>query len=202
MYGLIPLSQPTDEPVTIRQIKQQLSLPLGDAGPDVHLKRLATLARQKIERATGYVCLTQQWQVLFDDWRFEYRLPRSPVVTVDLLKGRDPNNVWQSAAATDYELDATQPVARLRILPTTVPPLHSTYKPLIRITFTCGHPSVADVPGDLKGAILRQIEDEHRFRGAGEYDGMAESALALLHGFTMPDEFLQYGRGEHAGIGY
>lgn len=95
---------PSVEPVTVKEVRDDLRLETGD---ELLLNTLITSARIVVEAETGCRLMTQRWDVMFDAWPNNgeaLRLPHWPVqqiLGVYLLSGR---RELISPDIMDYEL--------------------------------------------------------------------------------------------------
>jgi uncharacterized phiE125 gp8 family phage protein len=70
-------------------------------------------------------------------------IPRYPVTAVSSVEYLDTNATWQTLAGTSVDL--TNNPARV-ILPSTLPNLHPSQFPKVRVNFTAGYANAASIP--------------------------------------------------------
>lgn len=71
------------------------------------------------------------------------KIPAAPVTAISLVEYLDPTATWQTL--TGWTADTASTPARV-ILPLTLPQLHPTQLPAVRVTFTAGYANAAAVP--------------------------------------------------------
>ena len=158
------VGEPAVEPVSLADAKSHLRV-THDAD-DAHIADLVAAARQHVERDAGLALIEQVWRLYLDDWPLDrcVRLRRHPVrrleaVTVFDERG-DPHVIEPSAV----RLDAVSRPARL-VVGDTVPGGATLNG--VEIEFAAGFGETgADVPGELRRAILLLVAHWYEFRGA------------------------------------
>ncbi|WP_306250997.1 phage head-tail connector protein [Parvularcula sp. IMCC14364] len=168
------LTATTTEPVTLSQIRAQLRLDPADTDEDALLTRLATTARQQIERLAGLSILTQTFRWIYPGSvspgittvggsARTLSLPRGPVTAVTQISTLTGSSGWQPLPATDYTLLPGLPGSI--VWQTAIPESDR-----IQITFTAGWPSFEEVPAPLLHAMLLLIAHYHARREPYEND--------------------------------
>jgi uncharacterized phiE125 gp8 family phage protein len=160
---LIETDPPLAEPVTLAELKSHLRIDASDE--DTLLEGLIRVARAHLEAVTGVVSMTRGFRLLLDDWpRGEVvHLLRTPVQTVDAILLYDADGVEQNLDLSGLVLDGTAHPARLIIRQRPRPGQSING---IEIEFTAGFGSGAEVPPELKRAIMIHAAHLHEFRGA------------------------------------
>lgn len=152
------LAGPAEEPVSLVETKAFLRLD-GDAEDGLVLSLIAA-ARLHVEATTGRALVRQSWRLVLDAWPDEVRVPVSPVIEVTTARAFDEQD-------DEHELDiGGMLVAGDRLLlPAAVDGMPVLRPRLgIELDYVAGFGDAADVPPDLKQAVLALVAHwfEHR----------------------------------------
>lgn len=158
---LTVVSAPAQEPVTLAEAKGQCSVELTDTTTDDLLNRYIAEQREEAENYTGRALITRTYKLLIPAWPAKnlLKLPFPPVQSADfLVEYYDTNNVKQTWASENYELDtASEPAVLVPAYNKTFPSVYPRRNP-IEITFKAGYGlTAASVPGPIKQAMLFKI---------------------------------------------
>jgi len=145
-------------------------LRLNDTSESTLLTLMIAAATETFTNDTnGHVLCSQTLMLELDNWNFktygygyppnytyEYsyayqlqmpaltiKIPAAPVTAISLVEYLDPTGTWQTL--TGWTADTRSTPARI-ILPLTLPQLHPTQLPAVRVTFTAGYANAAAVP--------------------------------------------------------
>lgn len=154
-----------------------------DETEDIFLSDLALAAADEWTNETGHVLCSTGFRLYLDNfpmtyndgqaWRYgngqEYGqgfypwgcrntnppsltiyLPRYPVSAVTSVEYLDTNGSWQTLLGCTY--DTAGKPARV-VLPTSLPQLHPTQRPCVRVNFTAGYSDAASIPRSALVAI-------------------------------------------------
>lgn len=142
---------PTEEPVSIEEVKMHLKLD-GDE-EDSYLARLIEAARRVSERNTGRAYITQTWQYSFQlrDFSRTIKLPKQPYKSITTLEYYDGvTYAWVAMTASQYKVLGMGDQGELMLL--------EYPGSIFRVTYQAGYgASSSYVPADLRAAILRRI---------------------------------------------
>ena len=152
-------SAPTLEPVSLNEIRDDLRL---ETGEDLLLSTLITSARLVIEAQTGCRLITQNWDLLFDDWPDEtveagcLTLPHYPI---KLLKGIYLlGNARQEVSSEIYQSELGIRTPKVFLKNGNSWPLPFRKKLGVLISVTAGFGDQAnDVPEPLRLAIRQLV---------------------------------------------
>lgn len=150
MYHVETITPATFAPVSTADLKTWLRL--NDTSEDTLLPVLVSAAADKwLNDTNGHVLCSATYRLRLDCWPTggAVYIPRAPVSAVTLVEYLDPSGTWQTL--TGWTTDAGSIPARV-VLPTSLPSLHPTQRPAVRVTFTAGYASGA-VPGAAAVAI-------------------------------------------------
>lgn len=159
---LILTGAPIGEPVTLLAFKDHLRIDTGDE--DDLLVSLLAAAREHLEALTGLALLPQTWRLALDEWPDGgvIHLLKSPVQAVDAVTVYDADGMPASIDPGGMLLDGHARPARLWLKDR---PRPGQCLNGIEIDFSAGFPSAAEVPEELKRAILLHAAFLHEFRG-------------------------------------
>ena len=148
---------PTIEPVTLSDAKAHLNVDWDD--DDTLISNLITQGRKYVEDVTGRALITQTWELKFDGFKTEIKVPRPPLQSVSSITYQDESDAQQTLGASNYSVDTDSEPGRIVESPTGNYP--STYDDLnvVTVTFIAGYGDAAsDVPEIFKQAIKLYIE--------------------------------------------
>jgi len=158
------LAGPAEEPVTLAEAKAWVKL--DGADEDALLATLITAARLHLESVTGRALLTQSWRLVLDAWPAggEVRLPVAPLSALTEIRAFDEDGDGHTLALEQFLVAPGDEPVRL-LLPATVagmPVLRQRFG--IEIDYVAGFGAAADVPQELKQALLVLVAHwfEHR----------------------------------------
>lgn len=154
MPGLRLVSGPTEEPLTVEEVKGHLRLHDLNASEEPDLIRKIKAARAWVERRTSLALLSQVWAYWFDAFPSVYYIdiPKAPIISIDSVTSYDEGNAATVFSPLLYATD----VVRSRVLlnaveewPYDVRRHHSGV-----IQFTAGFGTAPEnVPDDLREAV-------------------------------------------------
>lgn len=170
------ISGPAAEPVTLAEAK--LFLRVDGSGEDGAIARMIGAARSLFERETGLVLLTQEWEWTLDrlpdpggDGRRTLEVPIGPVSAIDDFLVRDNAGAETDIPQADYLLDLAAAPPRLVEKERGAWPLPKAAAAGVRLAFAAGFGGdAADVPADVRQALLALIAELYEKRGLGEAD--------------------------------
>jgi uncharacterized phiE125 gp8 family phage protein len=171
-YGDRLITPPTWEPVSTQEVINHLRI----AGPDTDngvVSDIITTAREYVETVSRRAIPQQQWQLTMDafpgrqvddyrppTWRYGIiRLPRAPLISIDLVEYVDPGQstqpfVYTTLASSQYQVDTNTEPGRLAPAPFVVwPATNPLAVQAVRITFTAGYTVASLVPARLRLAV-------------------------------------------------
>lgn len=146
---------PTVEPVSLPEIKKQLSLAEASSQWDAFLRDAIQQAREQFEYDTGVVCCTSTWAEKLDEWPADYFiLHRRPVASVSSITYLDTDGASQTWASSNYTLDANRTEPTIFLTYGATFPAIRTIENAITITYVAGYGAATAVPKLVKQAIL------------------------------------------------
>ncbi len=176
-YGLIQLTAPAAEPVTLADAKAHLRVT--DSVEDAIVSRLIVAARQAAEAATSRAFVTQSFRLTRDRFPKAARavfLPRPPlrsIAAIRLYDAAGDATLWDSAC---YRVETFHTPGRLVLADSAVWPLPGRAQSGIEIDFEAGYGAAADVPAPIRQAILMLLA--HYFENREQ--------MALSQSFALP----------------
>jgi uncharacterized phiE125 gp8 family phage protein len=178
--GLVIVTPPAAEPVSLAEIKLHLRIEPDVSAEDDLLNSLIKAARLHAERVTGRALVTQTQKLTLDyfpEWGIE--LPNPPLQSVTSVVYWDLNETQQTLAAANYKVvTATTPgfvePAYGEVWPSTL-----EISGAVEITFVAGYGAAAAVPDDLKAAIKLLVGHWYRNRESVSATGGIELPQAV-----------------------
>lgn len=169
------LSPPVEEPVSIDEARAYLRIDHDDE--DGLIQTLIKAGRSVIENATGRALVRQGWMVRLPGFPADrIELPRVPCLSVDEVVYLDPGGESQVMPKGDYTEAGSDPAF---LLPRKRWPATNRAPLPVRIMYMAGYGTAADVPDDLKYALLLLIGQGYETRTADLRD-LPFSVDALL----------------------
>ena len=183
MAGLTVNTAPTQEPVTLQEVKEYLRV--DDSTDERIIRPFIETARRFCEEHTGRALMTQTLTLFLDafedieDPLWEgmrtgpyinyYKnyvvLPRSPVASVTHVKTFDDADTETTFAATKYYLDSAREPARIVLRTGETFPTALRVANAIEVKYIAGYTSQYNVPEPLRLGILQHIAYLYEHRG-------------------------------------
>lgn len=161
--GLKLITPPTEEPLTLPEVKEYLRIDAAEASFDNILTGLIIAAREFCEIFQNRAYITQTWELTLDIFpKMPLKLPKPPLKTVNSIKYIDylgAETVWDPS---NYLVDEKSEPGRIAFsYQITWPSV--TLQPInaVKINFDAGYGAALDVPENVKMAMKLYIA--HRF---------------------------------------
>lgn len=169
---------PTEEPITLQEAKEHLRVDGTD--DDTYIITLISAARLYCEKLANKSFVTQTWDLYFDDFPgAPFEIPLGPVQTVSSIIYTDSDLDSTTVTAGTYIVDKHSLPARVNLAygyswPTaTLNTLNA-----IRVRFIAGYGDAADVPEDVKQAILMLMAHMYENREQTVTASIGQKAMA------------------------
>ncbi|TVQ82094.1 MAG: hypothetical protein EA357_10595 [Micavibrio sp.] len=185
--ALIQTAPPLAEPVTLTEASAHLRLDAG--GEEETLAAMIAAARGICENYTGRCFVRQGFSQFLDRFPVsgEIRLLRRPLLELEAVKIHDAAGGITEQNLSHYLTD--QANARVTLKDGVVPPRAGRKTGGIEIAFAAGYGDMpADVPQDIRQAVLRVLAALYENRGEGAAAGQiifASGAADLLQPFRV-----------------
>jgi uncharacterized phiE125 gp8 family phage protein len=183
--SLLLTTPPLVEPVSLAEAKAHLRVPHGD--DDVLISVLITSARRRIETRTGLRLITQSWSQFLECWPvfgvIDLRLNPVSAVTDVIVYGDTDTPATIDPA--HYFLDATSNPPRLVFREGRSPAPPGRRAKGIEIRIVAGFGLSADVPQELKQAIMLLVADAFAHRGDDGVRPMSPAVLELVNAYRV-----------------
>ena len=153
--GIKRTIQPASEPITLIEAKAHLRVDHTD--DDAYITALIKAARGSAEAFTQSSFFTQTWVKSASRFVDIMDLPRGIVQSIESVKYYDVDNVQQTVNAADYFLTSPSNKSYVQVVETGWPPSLYYRNDAVQITYITGYSDVADIPTDIKQAILMSI---------------------------------------------
>lgn len=181
--NLYLIGAPAAEPVSTADAK--LHLRVDHTAEDSLIYSKAAAARGHVERLTARQLITATWELRLDAFPADtcaIRIPKPPLREVLSVKYVDQDGTLQTLAPAEYVVDVpvgpTAPWGRLWLAYLKTWPLTRDERNAVRIQFKAGYgDNPADVPEDLRNAILLKVGALHASREPGPNDDATLMAL-------------------------
>lgn len=151
----VRITPPMALPVSLAEMKDYVDVGFPD--DDVTQSALIAGAVEHLDGYSGILgrCLVnQEWACSYEGWSDALRLP-FPDVSAATVTYRDAQGGDQTVAASSYEVVDTDLGATVLLRPSFDPPALSQDVALpVRVQFTAGYGTAADVPWPLKVAVM------------------------------------------------
>ena len=161
------VTPPTEEPVTLAEIKDHLHI--SSTAEDSLLTLYAQMAREAVEGECWRALMPQTWDLYLPGWPAGgvIEIPRPPLQSVTSIKYTDDEGAVHTFAASNYRVDTASEPGRVVLAPDAAWPsdaLDSSNPVVVR--FVAGYADASAVPGMAKAAILLQIGEIYANREA------------------------------------
>ena len=184
--GLIELTAPTVEPVTLAEAK--LHSRIGISDDDALLAVYITSARQLAEQKTGRSLAPRTLARYYDEFPDSIELLKGPITSIDFLKYINEAGTLTTLSGAAYSLDATQ------LSPWLVPaygtewPSTRTTPNAVQVQYQVGYSSVT-IPASIKAWILLMVGTLYENRESASERPVADNffADALLARYTVSE---------------
>lgn len=158
------LAGPAEEPVSLAEAKAFLRL--DSTSEDALVTTLIAAARLHVEGTTGRALVRQGWRAVLDAWPAErvVRLPVAPLLELTEIRVFDEQDDEHVISLGQFQVETGVAPARV-LLPGTIGGMPALRERLgIEIDYFAGFGEAADVPRDLKQALLALVAHwfEHR----------------------------------------
>lgn len=178
---LIQTAPPETEPITVAEAKTHLRVT--HDSDDVYIGKLIAAARRACEQRLNLRLITQNWSLYVDRWPGigALMLCLAPVSAIDdvVIYGEDGTPALLDPA--HYVLDHVSRPARLALRADRPRPQPGRMLNGIEVKMTVGFGSAAaDVPPEIRQAILVTVAHWYDRRGEGEGASLPLAALELL----------------------
>jgi uncharacterized phiE125 gp8 family phage protein len=159
------ITPPAVEPVALANAKAHMRIDTGD--DDTLIEFLIVAARQEAEKITRRALITQEWELVLDEFPTEISLPLPVLQSVSSIKYLDVDGVEQTLLSTLYLADADSEPAR--IVPAygcTWPVTRDQYA-AVRIRYLAGYgDSESDIPQAIRQWIMIRVATLYENREA------------------------------------
>jgi uncharacterized phiE125 gp8 family phage protein len=194
MYGLSLVAAPSSEPLTLNEAKLHLRLdtsPISDHPDDLLISRLISAARRWAEGFQNRAFISQTWCFSIDRFPEEryIELPKAPLQSLVSMEYFD--GAWHAIAfvdpsgtilyeTDDYIVDVRRDPGRLCLKHGKRWPCVTRQANAIRISFIAGYGGAAEVPDNVKVAILLKMTNLYENRGDSDSGDAHEFAAKSL----------------------
>lgn len=153
---------PAVEPVLLADAQAHLRV----TGQADEVTRLIKASRGVVERYLQRSLITQTWDVFYNNWCDELRLPFPPIQSVTHIKYYDTNGTLQTLPTNQYWLTKGDPGYIVKAYNTVWPQLQDGRPDRIVIRIVCGYGAAGtSVPEEIKQAMKLIMTDMYENKG-------------------------------------
>jgi uncharacterized phiE125 gp8 family phage protein len=174
---------PSEEPVSLHEVRAHLRL---ESGEDEYLADLIAIARRHCEAFQARAYITQTWDLYLNSFSCGcIAVPLPPMQEIVFIKYRDRAGIFQTLDLSEYVGDAFSEPGL--ICPAYGKSWPMTYSEInsVQIRFRAGYGTAADVPQEVKHAILLKVADLYEHRGGDE--GIDKNINEAIESLLWPD---------------
>jgi uncharacterized phiE125 gp8 family phage protein len=173
--GLVELSAPTVEPVSVAEVK--LHSRIGIDTDDSLISIYISAARQQAEQLTGRSLAPRTMIRYYDDFPDSIELPKGPITSVDWLKYINVSGVLTTLSAAAYSLDSTQLSNWIVPAYGYTWPATLTTPNAVSVQYQVGY-SASNIPSSIKAWILLKAGTLYENREADSDKPVAPNPFA------------------------
>ena len=185
--NLVVVTAPTEEPVTVAQVKAQARVET--TADDALIAVYLSAARELCEEMARRAFTTQTLRLSLDEWPCGrvIKLPRPPLISVTSIVYTDDDGIATTWPAANYVVDTDSEPGRILPDPDVVWPVGETLRAAggIKITYQAGYGAAAACPKKYQMAVLLLAAHLYERREAAADAKMEEipfGVTALLSG--------------------
>jgi uncharacterized phiE125 gp8 family phage protein len=181
MLSLVTAPAPLRGPVTVAEMKDWARVDGND--DDRLLSELLTAATKAAELYTQRALLTQTWNVTYDQFEAMFRVPLGQLQSIPSITYVDLNGDTQTVTSTIYRVDTTTEPGRITESQNQSWPTADCVTNAVTVQFTAGYGTEADVPQDIKHAIMAGASARYNCR-EGSYPDAFYDLLSMYRLFN------------------
>ncbi|MFC3079509.1 head-tail connector protein [Phenylobacterium terrae] len=178
---LTRVTPPTETVVSLDEAKLHLRIGDSNSDDDELVESLIASATAMVEgpQGIGVALLEQTWRLSVDELDDEILIPFGPVQSVTSVTYRDEDGATQTLATSLYGVDTDrQPAAIYRKPNQSYPEVEGT-SGCVKVTFVTGAASAAEVPADLRHAVLLLVGHYYENREATSATSLKDIPLGV-----------------------
>ena len=207
MYGLTLFTAPTIEPISLLEVKRQVELAEDYTEHDSELQGMIQAARIYAEKATNRQICTATWDYYSDRFPFGLDvmlLPLAPLQSITYVKYLDSAGTLTTWNSSNYVVTTSREPGYLSLVYGSVFPQTRFQRDAVNVRFVAGYGGQANVPQDLKLAMLRLVNHWFVNKSAVVVGSISKelehSVDDILEKYRVADDFIAYGRELHDGL--
>ena len=183
------VTEPAGEPLTLTEAKLHLNLSSSDTAHDTIINQYIAAARLQFERDCNVALIVRTMRIRMFDFA-EFRFPVGPLASISSVTYFDANNVSQTFASSNYQVDTANDGFRI-LSSVDLPSIYDRYD-AVTINYTIGkHANSTTVDALSKSAMLLLVGHYFENRDMLINSGMAsmeayERICRLLHRSSYP----------------
>jgi len=187
MSGLTVITEPTQEPLSLQEVKDYLRVE--DSTDERTIRPLIETARRFCEEHTGRVLVQTTFKQFLDSisdhlplqegistgadlnyYRNYITLAKSPVISITHVKTFNDSDTATTFASSKYYVDSAREPGRIVLRNGESFPLSLRVANAIEVEFVAGYTTISQIPEPLKVGMLQHIAFMYEQRGdMGDY---------------------------------
>jgi len=202
--ALVLITPPMEEPITLDEAKTDMRVDLEFTDHDAQIAAYITAARQYAETICRRALVTQSWRLTADGFPsppcagesyqrnpltdhpsgWGFKIPLSPLASVDLIQYIDLAGNQQDLPAENYIVDTESEPPRVLSAYSKAWPATRQQINAVKLTITVGYGDKSKVPAGIKAAILMHCKAHYEASfsdpASSEYERRLRAVDALL----------------------
>lgn len=170
---------PTALAVTVAEAKSWIRVDTSVDDTVIEMMLRSAIAAVDGPSGIGWAMMAQTWALSLDAFSDEIRLPGAPVKAVTSIAYVDADGATQTLDSGDYQVDVAGDVARICPVYGGSWPSTRLQNAAVTVTYTLGESSSANVPANLRTAVLLLAAHLYQNREAVSGEGLSELPLGV-----------------------
>lgn len=159
---------PATEPITLAEAKSQCRIETSFTDDDTWLNTVITVVREQAEDILNRALIDQTITMVADEFPDFFEIPQPPLSSITSIKYYDEDNVQQTLATSEYEVNNyIEPALVTKAYDVTWPATYTRFD-AVEVVFQAGYANAAAVPTSVKQGMLMMLTDLYDNRSQAE----------------------------------